>query len=253
MAYLTGFHAIEEEIKARQNCGVLLYAKPGPRAKEIVELALSRGVRVERVGTHDLDRISATHRGIVLEVLQGGGSAGGAGGFTGGGIEGGELSLEGFLEKIEGQKQSTVVVLDEITDPHNFGAIIRSCEQFGVDLIITRNRRSAKGQDVISKASAGAVSWIARTEVPNLPRAIKELKDAGFWIYAADTKGESIFKHNFNKKCALVLGSEGKGISRLLRESADVLVAIPNFGHVDSLNVSVAAGIFLYEIARQGQ
>jgi len=243
MAYLTGFHAIEEALKAGGNRGVLLYAKPGPRAKELVELALDRGVRVERVGTHDLDRVSAAHKGIALELSQSQESRDGA--------EGGGVSLESFLEKAGEKKYCTVVILDEITDPHNYGAIVRSCGQFGADLIITRNKRTAKGLDVISKASAGAVSWVTRAEVPNLPRAVEELKEAGFWIYAADIKGESIFKRAFNKKCALILGSEGKGVSRLLLDCADARVAIPNFGHIDSLNVSVAAGIFLYEIVRQ--
>jgi 23S rRNA (guanosine2251-2'-O)-methyltransferase len=237
MAYLTGFHAIEERILAGLAAGPLLVAKAGPRANEIVQLALGKKIQIDRVGTHDLDRISRDHRGIALEVPDLSGAS--------------EISLESFIKNLGDKKSSTVVIIDEITDPHNYGAIIRSCDQFGADLVITRNKRTAKYSDIIAKASAGAVSWVPRLEVANLPRAVQDLKDAAFWIYGADMAGERIFKKDLRGRTAVILGSEGAGISRLLRESCDALLAIPSLGQVDSLNVSVAGGIILYEIMRQ--
>ena len=242
MIYLTGFHAIEERIKSGRPCGSLLVAKPGPRARELTALANERKIRLDRVGTADLDRIAPDHRGIALEVDSGGGEA--------------ETSLEEFLESIgkndgAGRKDVLVAVLDEITDPHNYGAILRSCDQFGVDLVITRHRRIAKYADVVAKTSAGASAWVPQAETANLPRAVEELKEAGFWIYGADMEGESAYGRDLRGRTAIVLGGEGTGISRLLRENCDAMIAVPSLGRIDSLNVSVAAGILFYEVTRQ--
>ncbi len=137
---------------------------------------------------------------------------------------------------------SLVVILDEITDPHNFGAILRSCDQFGVDLVVTRNKRTAKHADIVSKTSAGASAWIPLAETANLHRAIEDLKEAGFWIYGADMDGETVYNMKLKGRIALIMGSEGSGLGRLLRESCDGMISIPGYGKVDSLNVSVAAG-----------
>ena len=241
MIYLTGFHAIEERIKSGRPCGSLLVAKPGPRAKELTFLANERKIRLERVGTADLDRLAGDHRGIALEVDEGGGET--------------ITSLEEFLESIgkerEGRRDVLVTILDEITDPHNYGAILRSCDQFGVDLVITRNRRSAKNADVVAKTSAGASAWVPQAETPNLPRAAEMLKEEGFWIYGADMEGESVYKKDLRGRTAVILGGEGAGISRLLRESCDAMISVPSVGRIDSLNVSVAAGVLFYEVMRQ--
>jgi 23S rRNA (guanosine2251-2'-O)-methyltransferase len=237
MAYLTGFHAIEERIKADGKACVLLLAKAGPRAREIVDLALERGVRVDRVGTHDLDRIASDHRGIALQAPDA--------------DENGTVSsVEEFLAGID-KRNITAVVLDEITDPHNYGAILRSCDQFGVDLVITRNKRTAKHSDIIAKSSSGASAWVPVVQVANLIQALELLKEAGFWIYGADMAGNTAYKTKLRGRVCLILGSEGSGISRLLRENCDGLLAIPRKGRVDSLNVSVAAGVLLYEVMRQ--
>ncbi|MDR2795571.1 MAG: 23S rRNA (guanosine(2251)-2'-O)-methyltransferase RlmB [Spirochaetaceae bacterium] len=237
MAYLTGFHAIEERIKASAAGCVLLAAKPGPRAREIAGLAAARGVRILRTGTNELDRISPGHRGLALEVDDGGPS--------------GILTLDSFLESVDGKKNVLAVILDEITDPHNFGAILRSCDQFNADIVITRNKRNARHADVVAKTSAGASSWVPSVEVANLPRAIEQLKKAGFWIYGADMEGGLIYETGLADRVCVILGGEGAGLSRLLREKCDALIAIPSLGRIDSLNVSVAAGIILYEIIRQ--
>ncbi|MDR1318356.1 MAG: 23S rRNA (guanosine(2251)-2'-O)-methyltransferase RlmB [Treponema sp.] len=241
MTYLTGFHAIEERIKSGRACGPLLVAKAGPRARELVTLAVNCKIRVDRVGTFDLDRLAPDNRGIAL------------------GIEdiaesGARVSLEEFLlglEKGKGSRDALVVILDEITDPHNYGAILRSCDQFGVDLVISGKHRNAKHAEVISKTSAGAVSWVPQAEAANLVRTAGALKEAGFWIYGADMEGEPVFKKDLRGRTALVFGAEGRGLSRLLRERCDGMVGIPSKGRIDSLNVSVAAGVLLYEVTRQ--
>jgi 23S rRNA (guanosine2251-2'-O)-methyltransferase len=239
VAYLTGFHAIEERIKsAKSACGPLLSAKPGPRARELVSLAIENKVRVDRVGTFELDKLAPGNRGIALQVDD---------------IyrESAETSLEEFVSTLGDRKNALVVILDEITDPHNYGAILRSCDQFGVDLVISAKRHSAKHADVVSKTSAGAVSWIPQTETANLVRTMEDLKKAGFWIYGTDMKGDAAYKIDLRGRTAIVLGSEGSGISRLLRERCDGMVGIPSSGKIDSLNVSVAAGVLLYEVWRQ--
>jgi len=242
MIYLTGFHAIEERIKSGRPCGSLLLAKPGPRARSLTVLANERKIRLERVGTADLDRLAPNHRGIALEVDENSGEA--------------ETSLEDFLANIgksgeAGRPDVLVVLLDEITDPHNYGAILRSCDQFGVDLVVTRYRRIAKHADIVSSTSAGASAWVSQVETANLRRAIDDLKESGFWIYGADMEGECAYERDLRGRTAIILGGEGTGISRLLRESCDAMISIPSLGRIDSLNVSVAAGVIFYEVMRQ--
>jgi 23S rRNA (guanosine2251-2'-O)-methyltransferase len=247
MAYLTGFHAIEERIKAGGTKGTLLVAKPGPRAQEIVLLARARGIRTDRVGNDDLDHLAPEHRGLALEVPD-----------TAARAEDRERSLESFLAGLKetGAGAALVVILDEITDPHNYGAIIRSCDQFGVDLVLTRRRRIANrgggsSADVIARASSGAAAWVPVVETANLARAVEDLKAAGFWIYGADMNGEILWTKDLSGRVVLIFGGEGSGLSHLLRENCDGIIAIPGKGRIDSLNVSVAAGVLLYEVTRQ--
>jgi 23S rRNA (guanosine2251-2'-O)-methyltransferase len=237
MGYLTGFHAIEERIKSGKPHGSILLAKPGPRAREILVLARQFKIRVDRVGTYDLDQLAPDHRGIALEVDDTG--------------PGPDISLDEFIAGLGDRRNALVVILDEITDPHNYGAILRSCDQFGVDLVLSRNRRNAKNAEILSKTSAGAVDWVPAAEAANLPRAAEDLKEAGFWIYGADMEGDAAYTVDLRGRAALVLGGEGSGISRLLREHCDRMIAIPSLGRIDSLNVSVAAGVLFYEAIRQ--
>jgi 23S rRNA (guanosine2251-2'-O)-methyltransferase len=238
MMYLTAFHAIEEHIRSGKDSGALLVSKAGPRAKELVSLATTHRIRIERTGADTLNRLAPDHRGIALQVESD--------------FSAGVNSLEEFTASLtEERTKALIVILDEITDPHNYGAILRSCDQFGVDLVLTRNRRSAKYTEVVASVSAGAASWVPVVEVANLPRAIVDLKDAGFWIYGADMTGKAVYTVDLIGRIALVLGSESDGISRLVQENCDGLIAIPSRGKIDSLNVSVAAGVLLYEIMRQ--
>ena len=146
------------------------------------------------------------------------------------------------------------MILDSITDPHNVGAILRSCDQFGTNLVVIPSHRSQSDfseNETIARSSAGAAAYVPVSVVTNLVRATQKLKDAGFWIYGADAGGESVQSLKFPKKTAIVMGSEGSGISKLLEDQCDSIVSIPTCGKIDSLNVSVAAGVLLYERFRQ--
>uniref|UniRef100_A0A7C3ICW1 23S rRNA (Guanosine(2251)-2'-O)-methyltransferase RlmB n=1 Tax=Gracilinema caldarium TaxID=215591 RepID=A0A7C3ICW1_9SPIR len=237
MAYLTGFHAIEELIRSGKAKGPLLVANAGPRARTIMSLATDNKIRIDRVGEHELNRLAPGNRGIALHVE--------------GKDQSNEMTVQDFLANLEEGQDALVVVLDGITDPHNYGAILRSCDQFGVDLVIVANRRSAKDAEVVSKTSAGAVAWVPIAIVPNLVRSVELCKEAGFWVYGADMKGEAVYEKDLRGRVVLIMGSEGSGISRLLKETCDGMVSIPTSGQVDSLNVSVAAGVLLYEARRQ--
>lgn len=238
MPYITGFHAIEELIKSGKAKGPLLVSNAGPRARAVVSLAVERKIPINRTGEHELDRLAKDNRGIALLVESGS-------------EESGETTVEEFIAGLEEGQDAVVVILDGITDPHNYGAILRSCDQFGVSLVVVGNRRSAKDSETVSKTSAGASAWVPIATIPNLVRAAELLKEAGFWIYGADMGGKAVDAVDLKGRTALVMGSEGAGIGRLLRETCDGMVSIPASGRVDSLNVSVAAGVLLYEAARQ--
>ncbi|MBO5136983.1 MAG: 23S rRNA (guanosine(2251)-2'-O)-methyltransferase RlmB [Spirochaetaceae bacterium] len=249
---ITGFHAVEEFIRSssggfsKQKIQVL-YTNPGPRVKKILTIAKAEGIQCIETPILELDKLVASfsgsakeHRGLVLKVH--GEEA----------TNSNSVLLEDWLNSVP--EQATVVVLDSITDPHNVGAIIRSCDQLGANLIIMPERRGVKdvvSNEVVARASAGASSWVKIAQIPNLSRGIQMLKTAGFWIYGADAGGISATEVNFSERRALVMGSEGSGISRLLQEHCDVIVSIPTCGRLDSLNVSVATGILLYEVRRQ--
>ncbi|MBR6153052.1 MAG: 23S rRNA (guanosine(2251)-2'-O)-methyltransferase RlmB [Treponema sp.] len=244
----TGFHAVEERIREYKEhpAGSRLtveYSKPGPRIKKILELASKANVECRQVSDRDLDASVAglpetvrNHRGIILRVS--GEKA----------ISQNVVQLDQWLSACP--DQATVVILDSVTDPHNVGAIIRSCDQFGASLLILPERRSASDvqeNQIIARSSAGSSAWVPVSVVTNLVRSVQMLKEAGFWIYGADAGGENLSKTQFAPKTCIIMGSEGHGMSRLLSENCDAIVSIPTCGKVDSLNVSVAAGVLLYE------
>lgn len=252
---ITGFHAIEERLryykekKLEQNKDIsyhLYFDKKGPRVKKILDEAAKLGLEAMQVGKADLDRMvrslspfAKEHRGLVL-VIEG---------------EKAEkkeiLDIFAYLSELSVSKEGEeriILILDSISDPHNVGAILRSCDQFAVDLVIAPKRETALESEVIGRTSAGASAWVPLAIVPNLVRTVEELKANGYWIYGADAGGKSIKECSFEKKTCLIMGSEGKGIARLLKENCDEIVSIPTQGKLDSLNVSVAAGILLHEI-----
>ena len=146
-----------------------------------------------------------------------------------------------------------LVVLDEIEDPHNFGAIIRSCECAGVNGIIIPNRRATPVTDTVVKTSAGAISNVKIAKVINLNQAIEKLKQNNIWVYGLEAGGKEIYSVNLRGRVAIVVGSEGRGISKLTKEKCDEIISLPLMGKINSLNASVACGIALYEVVRQNR
>ena len=145
-----------------------------------------------------------------------------------------------------------IVILDHLEDPHNFGAIIRTCEAAGVDAIIIPKKRSVEINSTVMKVSAGALNNIKIVEVNNLVNAMEKLQDNGFWIYGTDMENSEVYTDvKYDEKTALVIGAEGNGIGRLVREKCDFVVNIPMTGKINSLNASVAAAIVIYEVVRQ--
>ena len=161
-------------------------------------------------------------------------------------------TVDEILEYAESKGEKPfIVVLDGVEDPHNLGAIIRSAECCGVHGIIIPKRRAVGLTATVAKASAGAIEHMRVAKVTNLPTAIDELKEKGLWIYGADMDGQRVYDSDLKGSCAIVMGSEGFGISRLVKEKCDFIVSIPLYGAVNSMNVSCAAAIILAEAARQ--
>jgi len=144
-----------------------------------------------------------------------------------------------------------IIVCDEIEDPHNLGAIIRTAEAAGAHGVIIPERRSVSLTWAVGKAAAGALEYVPVARVGNLASALEELKQRGVWIYSADMDGKPWCETDFSGAVALVVGSEGKGVGRLIKEKSDFIVSLPMKGKINSLNASVAAGILMYEVARQ--
>lgn len=158
------------------------------------------------------------------------------------------------LEKVLGKKKKNklFIMLDGLEDPHNLGAILRSADAFGVDAIITPKNRSVKLTATVAKVSTGAIEHVDVVEVTNLNQTIKKLKDDGFWIVGTDAETDMTLKEvDVDTNLCIVIGSEGKGISRLVKENCDYTVKIPMVGHVNSLNASVSAGIVIYELTKR--
>ncbi|UTC68185.1 MULTISPECIES: 23S rRNA (guanosine(2251)-2'-O)-methyltransferase RlmB [unclassified Treponema] len=251
---ITGFHTIDEILRAEklkiekekntESSLEIFYSKEGPRVKKILETAHKLNIKIEKKEAGFLDSLTKAlpeqlrnHRGIVLIAEAENQKKG--------------MSIDELFAKLAEKDSAFVVMLDSVTDPHNTGSIIRSADQFGIDGIIVPENKSAGGFEIIGKVSAGASAWVPYVEATNLVRTAERLKKEGFWIYGADAGGKSLPDIDFPKKTALIMGSEGKGMSRLVEATCDEIVSIPTHGKLDSLNVSVAAGILLYEISRK--
>lgn len=240
MRTIYGFHAIEESFRKYPHGTLLAVERLNDRAAKIKEEAVCAGVKVKTVSDEEIRRLSAVAdcKGLLYQCRC---------------IRENYSSLHDFLKAVESREEVRVFILDSVTDPHNFGAILRSADQFDMDLVITRNKRSAKENDTVAVTSAGAVNYVNTLSVTNLNTAIDELKDNGFWVYGADIHGTPLPQAKLNGRIAVVMGSEGKGLSRLTAEKCDGKITIPTYGNIDSLNVSVAAGVLMYEIRRQTQ
>lgn len=240
-----GYHAIEEGLKkAFAGSTLYLMRNGGEKLSKLEFQANCTGkVAVKKVSRQELDRMcpGIDHRGALLDL---GGPRKGASRLK-------EISVEDFIGSLDENQGAMVLVLDGITDPHNLGAILRSADQFGADLVIIPERRSVQANETVVKVSSGAAQYVPLAVVTNLNREIERLKKAGFWAYAADMSGESSYECSFADRTIIVMGAEGPGISPLVRKNCDYVVSIPMRGHIDSLNVSVAAGILMYEFRKK--
>ena len=161
-------------------------------------------------------------------------------------------SLDEILKCAKCKEYPLIVMLDSLEDPHNLGAILRTCDAAGVDGVIIGKNRSVRLNDTVAKVSTGAIEYVKVAEVTNLTETIKKLKEEGYWIVGAEYLENSVYYDtlNYDMSTCLVIGSEGKGISALVAKNCDFLVKIPMFGHVNSLNASVSASILIYEIIK---
>ena len=230
-----GLNPVLEALRAGRVIAVRMVASDRERLRELRQLAESIGVPVRSAEAAELDRIArgGVHQGVVAELRH-------AEAYT----------PEELIAAASGPP--LLVVLDGIEDPHNLGAILRSVDAAGADGVIRQTRHAARLDGAAAKASAGAVAHVKIAEVVNISRAIGELKDAGVWTIGLD--GEATERYDqidLTMPTAIVLGAEGQGLRRLVRESCDRLVSIPMRGHVSSLNVSVAAAVVLFEAVRQ--
>jgi len=230
-----GINPVLEGLKVGRVTSVWMAQGANPRLQQVADLARQKGIAVRTRDGQSLDRMAegGVHQGVAAELR-----------------DTGPLSVEDLVRGASGPP--LIVVLDGIEDPHNVGAILRTADAAGVDGVIRQSRRAAPLGGVVAKASAGAVAHVKVADVVNIARAIEELKEAGVWTIGlagdADKRYDEI---DFSLPSALVLGAEGDGLRRLVRERCDWLVSIPMRGQVDSLNVSVAAGVVLFEAVRQ--
>lgn len=198
--------------------------------QEIIDLLKMKKIDIKWVDKYQLDKmVNGLHQGIILNVKD----------FD-------TVSLDNILNN--DSRYPLIVMLDHLEDPHNFGAIIRSCEALGVDGIIIPNDRAVDINGTVIKTSAGAIQYMKIAKVSNLVNTIKVLKDKGYWIIGTDMNGTSYNDMKYDMPICLVIGNEGKGMSRLVKESCDYVVSIDMVGKTNSLNASVATGIMIAKI-----
>ncbi len=243
-----GFHAIEEALKEAPSGSTLYICRNMEKRNSRLE-SLARknsAVTIRKIAKIELDRMTqnADHRGVMLEL-------GVERGRKDGANRDNALTVKEFLARLPEGEAALILALDGITDVQNLGAIMRSADQFSVDLVIVPERRSAQATETVQRISSGAAQYVATASVTNLVREIELLQKQNFWVYGADMAGDDCDKTNFPLRTVLVMGSEGSGLSQLVQKRCDHLVRIPTTGHIDSLNVSVAAGVLLYEFRRQ--
>ncbi len=231
---ISGRNPVSEAVRSDRAIDKILVARGEKNGAVVGILARARKkqIPVKEVDRTKLDYIcgSTTHQGIVAFAAVKEYS-----------------SVEDIFDYAESLGEAPfIVVLDELEDPHNLGAIIRTAECAGVHGVIVPKRRSAGLSFTVGKASAGAVEYMRVARVTNIPSLIDELKQRGVWVYGADMNGTDYLSCDFSGACAIVIGNEGKGISRLVREKCDVIVSLPMKGKINSLNASVAAGILMY-------
>jgi 23S rRNA (guanosine2251-2'-O)-methyltransferase len=236
---IEGKNPVLEALKSGRTVEKLLIARGNTEGsiREIIRRAKEKKIIIQEVDRQRLDEISQSgvHQGVIAYVTP----------YS-------YVEVEDILAQARDKGEDPfLIILDEITDPHNLGAIIRTAECSGAHGIIIPKRRSVGLTPAAIKASAGAVEYLPVAKVTNLANLLDKLKDQGIWIAGADMDGQNYTSQNLQGPIALVIGSEGRGIGRLLKEKCDFIIKIPLKGSIESLNASVAAGILMYEVVRQ--
>ena len=239
MAIIEGRNPVIEAIKNDREIDKIMIANGAKEGsiKKITAMAKEKNIVLQYVDKNKLDEISTSHshQGVIAQVS--------------------EYKYYDLDELIQSAKDKGedpfFIILDEITDPHNLGSIIRTADAVGAHGVIIPKRRSVHITPVVAKASAGAVEYVPVCKVTNIVNTIKTLKEHGLWIAAADMDGQTFYEQNLTGPIGLVIGSEGFGISRLVKKNCDYIVKMPMVGNVTSLNASVAGSILLYEIFKQ--
>jgi len=232
---LYGINPVLEALRAGRVKALRVARRDDERMRELLAFASTHGITPERVTNDVLTRQArgGVHQGVVADV-----------------DDASDYSVDDLVRGA--RAEALILVLDGIEDPHNLGAILRSADATGVDGVIVQARRSAARSGVAAKASAGAMAHVKIAEVINIARALEELKDLGVWTVGL--AGEASMPYDdvdFCSPTAIVLGAEGSGLRRLVRDKCDLMASIPMHGHVGSINVSVAAGVVLFEAVRQ--
>lgn len=236
---LEGRNAVLEVLKSGRDIEKIIVVKGNIEGtvRRIVGMAKERGIVVQEVVRQKLDEMSQTknHQGVIAIVS-----------------EHEYADIQDILAAAADKEEKPfIIILDNITDPHNLGAVIRTAECAGAHGVIIPKRRSVGLTATVGKTSAGAVEYMPVARVTNIARTIEELKKEGIWVACADMGGEDYFESALDGAIALVIGSEGEGVSRLVKEKCDFTVSIPMYGSISSLNASVASALLMYEVVRQ--
>lgn len=237
---IEGRNPVMEALRAGREIDKILLAKgtEGGSLIKILGIAKDRGIPIQYVDRQKINDMatSKAHQGIIALVAA----------YK-------YVDYEDIIEEAKDKgKDPFILILDEIMDPHNLGSIMRTADAVGVDGIIIPKRRSVGLTATVAKTSAGAIEYVPVARVTNIAQTIERIKDKGIWVAGADGDGDrDHYSTDLKGPLALVIGSEGKGISRLIKEKCDFLVRLPMVGQVSSLNASVAAGVLMYEIFRQ--
>ena len=233
---IVGRNAVAEALKSGREIDTLLVAKGerGGSIGKIIGQCRDAGVTVKEIDVRKLEKIcsGANHQGVAAYAAV---------------HEYG--TVEDMLKKAEEKGESPfIIICDEIEDPHNLGAIIRTADACGAHGVIIPKRRGVSLTYAVGKVSAGAVEYVTVARVPNLAAELENLKKKGFWVYGADMGGKPWNEQDYSGSVALVIGAEGRGLSRLVKEKCDFIVSLPMRGRINSLNASVAAGILMYKV-----
>lgn len=236
--FVFGRHAVVEALQTpdRVNRIFIQEGTSGRDAAKVIELSREKGIQVQTVPKTKIEDLvgNAVHQGLVASIAA---------------YE--YADLEDVFKKAEEKGEDPfIVILDGVEDPHNLGSILRTADATGVHGIIIPKRRSASLTATVAKASTGAIEHVPVVRVTNLTQTIEQLKARGVWVFGTDMNGTDYRKWNTSGPLAIVMGNEGKGVSRIVKESVDEMVTIPMVGHVQSLNASVASALMMYEVFR---